>query len=45
VQDPLARRVLEGEFHEGDRVRVDVTGGEIVLERMEATTSSAADGS
>ncbi|HEX7629100.1 MAG TPA: AAA family ATPase, partial [Candidatus Methylomirabilis sp.] len=42
VQDPLARRVLEGEFHEGDRVRVDVAGKEIVLERVEATTSSAA---
>ncbi|MEI8191366.1 MAG: AAA family ATPase, partial [candidate division NC10 bacterium] len=42
VQDPLARRVLEGEFHEGDRVRVDVSGKEIVLERVEATTSSTA---
>ncbi|HEX7513051.1 MAG TPA: AAA family ATPase, partial [Candidatus Methylomirabilis sp.] len=42
VQDPLARRVLEGEFHEGDRVRVDVSGKEIVLERVEATSSSTA---
>jgi ATP-dependent Clp protease ATP-binding subunit ClpB len=42
VQDPLARRVLEGEFQEGDRVRVDVSGKEIVLERVESTTSSAA---
>jgi hypothetical protein len=24
VLDPLAMRVLEGEFHEGDRVTVDV---------------------
>jgi len=34
VQDPLARRVLEGEFQEGDRIRVDVAGGEIALERV-----------
>ncbi len=36
VQDPLARRVLEGEFTEGDGIRVDVSGGEIVLERVAA---------
>jgi ATP-dependent Clp protease ATP-binding subunit ClpB len=43
VQDPLARRLLEGEFHEGDRVRVDVAGGEIVLERTgEAAPSTTA---
>jgi len=43
VQDPLARRVLEGEFHEGDRIRVDVAGGEIVLERVgEAAPSTTA---
>jgi ATP-dependent Clp protease ATP-binding subunit ClpB len=34
VQDPLARRMLEGEFADGDRVRVDVAGGEIALERL-----------
>jgi hypothetical protein len=34
--------MLEGEFQEGDRVRVDVSGKEIVLERVEATTSSTA---
>jgi ATP-dependent Clp protease ATP-binding subunit ClpB len=38
VQDPLARRMLEGEFGDGDRVRVDVAGGEIVLERTAAGT-------
>jgi ATP-dependent Clp protease ATP-binding subunit ClpB len=43
VQDPLARRVLEGEFREGDRIRVDVAGGEIVLERVgEAAPSPTA---
>jgi len=36
VQDPLARGVLEGEFREGDRIRVEAAGGEITLERMEA---------
>jgi ATP-dependent Clp protease ATP-binding subunit ClpB len=38
VQDPLARRILEGEFGDGDRVRVDVAGGEIVLDRTAAGT-------
>lgn len=45
VQDPLARRVLEGEFREGDRIRVDVGAGEIVLERMDAAAPSATGGS
>jgi len=45
VQDPLARRVLEGEFHEGDRIRVDVAAGEIVLERQDEATSSTTSGS
>jgi ATP-dependent Clp protease ATP-binding subunit ClpB len=29
VLDPLARRVLEGEFAEGDIVRIDAAGGEL----------------
>jgi len=41
---PLARRVLEGEFHEGDRIRADVAGGEIILERAGTVTPSAAAG-
>jgi ATP-dependent Clp protease ATP-binding subunit ClpB len=46
VQDPLAQRLLEGEYQEGARVRVDVAGGEIVLERVEAgDPSSTANGS
>jgi ATP-dependent Clp protease ATP-binding subunit ClpB len=44
VQDPLARRVLEGEFHEGDRIRVDLAGREIVLERVDQTAPSTAAG-
>jgi len=33
LQDPLAQRLLEGEFQEGDRILADVQGGEIVLTR------------
>ena len=33
LQDPLARRPLEGQFHEGDTVRVDLQGGEITFSR------------
>jgi ATP-dependent Clp protease ATP-binding subunit ClpB len=33
VLDPLAMRVLQGEFKEGDHVRIDVTGGELAFER------------
>ncbi len=29
VLDPLARRVLEGEFHEGDRVVIDAVGNSV----------------
>ena len=39
VQDPLARRLLDGEFQEGDQVLVDLQGGEIVLSREEGSTS------
>jgi ATP-dependent Clp protease ATP-binding subunit ClpB len=31
LQDPLARRVLEGEFVEGDTIRVDGARGELVF--------------
>jgi ATP-dependent Clp protease ATP-binding subunit ClpB len=42
VQDPLARRMLEGEFREGDRIRVEAAGGEITLERLDGATPSTA---
>jgi ATP-dependent Clp protease ATP-binding subunit ClpB len=35
VLDPLALRVLEGEFREGDSVRVDVAGGTLVFTKSE----------
>ncbi len=32
LQDPLALALLQGQFHEGDTIRVDVRDGELVLE-------------
>jgi len=34
VLDPLAMRVLEGDFHEGDRVLVDVGDNELTFEKV-----------
>jgi ATP-dependent Clp protease ATP-binding subunit ClpB len=36
VENPLALRLLEGEFADGDTVRVDSGAGELVFERAEA---------
>jgi len=33
IQDPLAMKILQGEFREGDIVRVDVRDGELVFEK------------
>ena len=33
VENPLAQRLLEGEFDEGDTIRVDALDGELVFER------------
>jgi len=35
LQDPLALAILQGEFHEGDTVYVDVGGGELVFSQVE----------
>jgi ATP-dependent Clp protease ATP-binding subunit ClpB len=35
VLDPLAMRVLEGEFHEGDVIRIDSPRGELEFSRAE----------
>jgi ATP-dependent Clp protease ATP-binding subunit ClpB len=40
--DKLALKILEGEFGEGDRVRVDAAVGELVFERVGAPAASAA---
>ena len=37
--DPLALGILEGRFGEGDAVRVDVSGGELALERAGAAAA------
>jgi ATP-dependent Clp protease ATP-binding subunit ClpB len=36
VLDPLAMRVLQGEFREGDTVRIDVSGGHLAFSKVEA---------
>ncbi|MGN6217157.1 MAG: ATP-dependent chaperone ClpB [Solirubrobacterales bacterium] len=40
--DQLALKILEGEFSEGDTVRVDAAEGEIVFARAEAAAAAAA---
>jgi ATP-dependent Clp protease ATP-binding subunit ClpB len=42
VENPLARRLLEGEFAEDDTVRVDVRDGELVFEKAPAREPAAA---
>jgi len=38
IQDPLAVNILEGEFQEGDRVKVDVDADELTFTHGEAAT-------
>ncbi len=42
VENPLALRLLEGDFVDGDTVRVDAADGELVFERAEAAAPAAA---
>jgi ATP-dependent Clp protease ATP-binding subunit ClpB len=42
VENPLALRLLEGEFDEGDTVVVDVEDGEVVFEKAPAAEPAAA---
>jgi ATP-dependent Clp protease ATP-binding subunit ClpB len=42
LENPLALRLLEGEFTEGDTVRVDVTDGELVFLKAAAAEPAAA---
>jgi ATP-dependent Clp protease ATP-binding subunit ClpB len=42
VENPLALRLLEGEFAEGDTVRVDASEGELTFERAEARVEAVA---
>jgi ATP-dependent Clp protease ATP-binding subunit ClpB len=41
VENPLALRLLEGDFAEGDVVRVDAADGELVFERRLAEPASS----
>jgi ATP-dependent Clp protease ATP-binding subunit ClpB len=42
VENPLALRLLEGEFAEGDTVRVDAENGELAFAKARATEPAAA---
>jgi ATP-dependent Clp protease ATP-binding subunit ClpB len=42
VENPLALRLLEGEFADGDTIRIDARDGEIVFERASAAEAVAA---
>jgi ATP-dependent Clp protease ATP-binding subunit ClpB len=42
VENPLALRLLEGDFAEGDTVRVDAADGELVFARQAAAEAAAA---
>ena len=42
VENPLAQRLLEGEFAEGDTIRVDAESGELVFARAPAAEPAAA---
>jgi ATP-dependent Clp protease ATP-binding subunit ClpB len=42
VENPLAQRLLEGEFVEGDVIRIDAQNGELAFERAESPTPAAA---
>jgi ATP-dependent Clp protease ATP-binding subunit ClpB len=42
VENPLALRLLEGEFSDGDRVRVDAKDGELVFERADVREPAVA---
>ena len=42
VENPLALRLLEGEFADGDTIRVDAENGELTFERAEAAEPATA---
>jgi ATP-dependent Clp protease ATP-binding subunit ClpB len=41
LENPLALRLLEGDFGEGDTVRVDATDGELVFEKAGVAEATA----
>jgi ATP-dependent Clp protease ATP-binding subunit ClpB len=42
LENPLALRLLEGDFAEGDTIRVDASGGELAFEKAAAAEPAAA---
>jgi ATP-dependent Clp protease ATP-binding subunit ClpB len=42
VENPLAMRLLEGDFADGDRIRVDAQSGELVFEKIGAAEPARA---
>ncbi len=42
VENPLALRLLEGEFTDGDAIRIDAVDGELVFERAQAPAAATA---
>jgi ATP-dependent Clp protease ATP-binding subunit ClpB len=40
VLDPLAMRVLQGDFREGDRVRIDVKAGALTFDKAESAVTA-----
>jgi ATP-dependent Clp protease ATP-binding subunit ClpB len=41
IENPLALRLLEGDFGEGDTIRVDAQNGELVFTRAETAAAVA----
>ena len=42
IQDPLAVKILEGEFKEGDRIKIDSAGDEMVFRHTSSVTDTTA---
>jgi len=40
ILDPLAMRVLQGEFHEGENIRIDVVDGDLKFLRMDSAVTA-----
>ena len=40
IVQPLAMRLLQGDFHDGDHIRIDARDGELIFERTSATADS-----
>ncbi|MEE8336614.1 MAG: AAA family ATPase, partial [Dehalococcoidia bacterium] len=43
IEDTLSDALLEGDYGEGDTVRMDVVGGEVIVERVEAAPAESTE--